>query len=251
MRNIEDILHFRSDLSPFLTHLTRAHDEFATGEASMRSILANRSLHQGSTHVSDARFGGHTLSMSEANKLQYFSAICFTETPINEVHTLLEIQYRHVNLEPWGLVFMRERLQQKGVAPVFYVNNERGNMDEVIQAIFSLKSSNSEAAKRILPLVSVFGRKIQPPGAEERPGGLIDWRWEREWRFPYCEGELAFSADDVFVGLCPHDKIDEMDAIASESLQGVQFVDPTRNMKWYANRLIAARQRLDIKYSVV
>lgn len=251
MRNIDDILHFRSDISPFLAHLTRRHGEFALAENSMRSILNSCSLKQGSTQVSDARFGGYTLRMSDEDKLRYFSAICFTETPVNEVHTLLEIQYRQVDLEPWGLVFMRERLQARGVAPVLYINNERGNMEVVIGALFALRASNPDAAAPLLPLVSIFGQKVRPPGAAEAPPGRIDWRWEREWRYPYCEGELPFSAEDVFIGLCPHDRIDEMDALARERLSGVEFVDPTRNMKWYANKLIAARQRLNIKHSVV
>jgi hypothetical protein len=51
----------------------------------------------------------------------------------------------------------------------------------------------------------------------------------------------------VFVGLCPHDEIPFFDSL----FPPVGFIDPTRNMKWYATKLIAARQRLDLKYWVV
>ena len=42
----------------------------------------------------------------------YFSAVCFTETPLNEIYSLLEISRRRVNLKPYGLVFLKEKLQE-------------------------------------------------------------------------------------------------------------------------------------------
>jgi hypothetical protein len=75
----------------------------------------------------------------------------------------------------------------------------------------------------------------------------VDFRWEREWRYPYVEGPLTFSAEDVFVGLCSHDEIDIFEGLFPD----VEFIDPTRNTKWYATKLVAARQRLDIGFSVV
>lgn len=250
MRRIEDILHFRSDLPPFLVHLTRAH-EGGFGKDSILSILTSSTLKAGPTKVSDVRFGGYTKNMSDEASHTFFSAVCFTETPLNEIHTLLEIKYRQVHLEPYGLVFMRERLQKRGVAPAFYVNNERGNMGEALAALFELKDSHPGPAARILPMISVFGKKVRPPGAKEEPSGEVDWRWEREWRYPSCEGEFSFSLDDVFIGLCPHDEIEELEARVPEKLHGLGFVDPRRNIKWYATKLIEARQRLDIKHSVV
>lgn len=218
----------------------------------MISILRSSALRPGPTEVSDARFGGYTKNMTDEDKRKFFSAVCFTETPLNEIHTLLEIMYRQVNLEPWGLVFMREELQKRGVAPVFYLNNERGDMGDALEALFQLKDSYPQVASRLLPMVSLFGKKVKAKFAKEDPTGELDWRWEREWRYPSCEGELSFASADVFIGLCPHDEIDEMEATASKvGLNGVQFVDPHRNMKWYATKLIQARQRLDIKNSVV
>jgi hypothetical protein len=49
------------------------------------------------------------------------------------------------------------------------------------------------------------------------------------------------------MGLCPHDEIRKFERLWAP----IEFIDPTRNMKWYAEKLIRARQRLDLKYSVV
>ncbi len=138
-------------------------------------------------------------------------------------------------------------MQKKGVSPVFYVNNENGNMDNIFQALFSLIDSNPDEAAKLLPLFSVFGQKICPPGVDERPSGDIDFRWEREWRYPSINGDLEFDDNDVFIGLCPHDEIPYFEGL----YPGTGFIDPLRNMKWYATKLVDARQRLDLKYSVV
>lgn len=197
--------------------------------------------------MSDARFGMYTSGMSGARKQKLFSAICFTETPLNEVHCLLEIGYRDVALQPYGLVFLKERLACRGVSPVLYFNNKKADKDEVFQALCSLKDTHTGQAEQILPLIAVFGEKIQAPGTAERPTGAVDFRWEREWRYPFANGPLHFTEDDVFVGLCPHDDIGTFEALFSS----VGFIDPRRNMKWYATKLIDARQRLDMKFSVV
>lgn len=247
MRDIDDILNFRTDISPFLVHLTRSRNPGQTARDNLTSILGQQLLACGSTLVSDARFGVYTDGLSDDLKRRLFCAICFTETPVSEIHNLLEIAYRHVRLEPYGLVFLKDRLESRGVSPVVYLNNVRGDKDPVFQALCSLRTTHAAAAAELLPLVSVFGLKIQPPGAPNRPPGEVDFRWEREWRLPYIKAPLEFNSDDVFVGLCPHGEIPQFEAL----LAGVGFIDPVRNMKWYATKLIQARQRLNLKASVV
>lgn len=246
MRSIDDILHFRHDISPFLVHLTRATKSCAADQI-LKTIIAEKQLRPGADAVSVARYGGFTTNMPREERRKLFSAICFTETPLSEVHSLLEIENRRINLEPYGLVFLRERLQQRGVAPVAYLNNEAGDQDVVVRALFALRETEPEAAYLLLPLLHLFGKKLRPPGANPRLGGTIDWRWEREWRRPYVRGSLAFDDDDVFVGLCPDDQISAFES----SFDPVGFIDPRLNMKWYASKLIQARQRLHLKHSVV
>lgn len=94
---------------------------------------------------------------------------------------------------------------------------------------------------------SVFGKKLTPPGAGAPPAGEVDFRWEREWRYPSSRGNFQFGAEDVFICLCPHEEIEEFEG----EYPGFSFIDPTRNMKWYASKLIERRQHFDLKHSVV
>lgn len=247
MREIEDILHFRGDISPFLAHLTRDIDGGFTARQALEQIIQTRSLICGSNEISDARFGMHTSDMGDEAKREMFSAICFTETPLSEVHCLLEIAYRNVDLAPYGLVFLKDRLAMKGVSPVLYINNEKGDKDKVFQALCSLRITQRDTARRLLPLVSVFGEKIKSPSAHDRPLGIVDFRWEREWRYPFIEGPLDLFEGDIFIGLCPDEDIEHFEAL----FPSIGFIDPKMSMKWYATKLIEARKRLDIKFSVV
>ena len=249
MRDINDVLYFRADISPFLVHMTRsreAEDALPAHDA-LETILQQRQLICGPTLVSDARFGMYTRDLEPDQKQRFFSAICFTETPLSEVHCLLEIAYRGVDLAPYGLVFLKEPLATLGVSPVLYLNNENADKDSILRALCSLIDEHPCEAAQILPLVSVFGQKIQPPGAPTRPAGRVDFRWEREWRYPYVNGPLQFTETQVFIGLCPHEEISDFETL----FPPVGFIDPRRSMKWYATKLIEARQRLDIKFSVV
>ncbi len=246
MRQIEDILHFRQDISPFLVHLTRRVSDGASAGEVLRQIIDNCSLRSAGNQVSDARFGMRTYQLEESDRQKFFAAVCFTETPISEIHCLLDIGGRSVSLEPYGLVLLKQNLQKCGVSPVMYLNNEMGGRDPVARALCSLIETHRDAAADLLPLISVFGRKLQAPGAN-MPVGEVDFRWEREWRYPFSRGPLAFRDNDVFVGLCPHEEI----ATFEDAFPPVAFIDPRMNMKWYATKLVEARQRLDLKDSVV
>lgn len=244
MRNIDDILNFRSDISPFLVHLTRNIEGGATAKDALRTIVETKELICGK-FLSDAKFGMSMRGITLEEQKRLFGAICFTETPLNEVHCLFEIAYRDIELKQYGLVFVKDRLASRGVAPVLYINNEEGDKDPVFQALCSLKNDHIEQAQLLLPLIAVFGKKIQAPGAT-RSEGSVNFTWEREWRYPSIKGPFGFSAEDVFVGLCPDGEKDQFEGL----FQHVRFIDPTRNMKWYATELIQARERLGLKFPV-
>jgi hypothetical protein len=196
-------------------HLTRTVEGGPSAEGALSAIIEQKQLRCGSTLASDARFGIFTNDMSKEQQQRLFSAICFTETPLAEVHCLLDIAYREIKLAPYGLVFLQERVASRGVSPVLYFNNENADKDRVFQALCSLIYNNNYKAEteNILPLVSVFGQKIQAPGATARPVGKVDFRWEREWRYPFVNGPFQFTANDVFVGLCPDDQIQQFETL--------------------------------------
>lgn len=246
MRDIDDILLFRGDISPFLVHLTKMSGETASSQI-LRQILDHCALIAGTSRVSDIQYGGFTNNLLEDQVREFFSAACLTETPLSEIHCLLEINSRQINLEPYGVVFLKNNLQTRGVSPVCYLNNESANKDSVVQALYSLIESHPEEAKQILPLFSVFGQKIRHPGARTAPVGDVDFCWEREWRYPASNGNFNFTFEDIFVGLCPHNEIEDFEA----SYQPLRFIDPRRPMKWYATKLIEARHRSNLRHSVV
>lgn len=213
----------------------------------LEQIIEEGQLVAGNSPVSDARFGIRTSGMKQRKKKRYFSAICFTETPLNEVHSLLEIADRQVELAPYGLVFLKDNLRIRGVSPVLYINNELEDQDSTFQALCSLIESHPNEAEKILPLIAVFGKQIRPPGVNRRNNKEVDFLWEREWRYPSAKGVFEFTEDDIFMGICPHDEIEHFE----DMFEDVSFLDPRRNMKWYATQLVQARQRLNLKFSVV
>ena len=245
-RDIEDVLHFREDISPFLIHFTRTR-EGRPAKENLTSIVKTRTLRQSEHPISDARFAIRTFNIPDVQRPRFLSAICFTETPLGEAHCLFEISNRNVNLDPYGLVFLKERLKVRGVGPVFYVNNYNGDKAPLLREIGEMWQGSPEVAEKLIPMLALCGNRITPPGVALAQTGVVDFLWEREWRFPHCYGNLTFEPDDVFCGLCPEEEVDEFEAL----LPGVGFIDPRRNMKWFAKKLIDARQRLNLKTSVV
>jgi hypothetical protein len=250
MRDISKVLLFRYDISPFLIHLTRDTDDGQSAKDHLISILTSRTLKYGKDPISVASFG---YPLSKLNKTTnfYFSAISFTETPLGEAHNLLEIGNRSANFKAYGLVLLKENLMKKGVSPVLYINNIQGDKDKTIQALCNLIDSRAtkNAAANMLPYIAVFGEKLSPLGGTPQ-GGTVDFTWEREWRYASRSRLFVFEKEDVFIGLCPDNEIDFFESKFKKKL-GIDFIDPQRNMKWYAEKLVTARQRSDLKYSVV
>lgn len=249
-RLIDDILIFRSDISPFLVHLTRDVENNGLtrkAEDNLVNILQNMQLLPGE-YLLDAKNGWPKYwELPGQEQLEFFNAICFTETPLNEIHCLLEIIGRQMNLKPFGIVFVvKDRLKSKNISPVFCVNNWQGNNSDIFHEL--CKISNTDVAKKILPLISVFGKKVIQPGySQPMDDKDVDFYWEREWRRPRIFGHFNFVEEDVFIGLCPHEQI----GFFENKFSWLKFVDPTRNMKWYADKLIDAKKRCDLKYSVI
>lgn len=88
----------------------------------------------------------------------------FTETPLGEIHNLLGISKRRINLKPYGQVFLKERLKSKGVSPVVYINNMKGNQNATVEALCSMIDTHSNVAPKILPFIAIFGKLLSPIG---------------------------------------------------------------------------------------
>jgi len=277
-RDIIDVLNFREDISPFLVHLTKDGpiDESPnkqTSKEALEKIIENQELvcakclltrrdkngnEIGKYNMSVARFGMYTRNMDDEKQRQLFSAISFTETPLNEIQSLIDIKGRNVDLRQYGLVFHKNKLADKGVGPVLYLNNtNKNNKDELIYKLCKIlitecDGEHEDVAKELFPMISVFGNQITPYGKNGTKLKNYDFLWEREWRYPYAKGHLKFDRDDLFIGLCPDNEIDKFEELANTcKLKDLKFVDPYRNLKYYAKKLITERKNAGIEASVV
>lgn len=254
-RNIDDVLHFRNDISPFLVHLTKSLRDgngaiTTTAKDVLDGILTAREVQSSGKQIAASWFGTNQFNTTPAETARFYSAACFTETPLAEVHTMLDIANRQIDLEPYGIVFLKDNLRELGVSPVWYLNNYPNNMQQAATALGTLATSHPAEAEVILPLISCFGHPIVFPGQRGNPplaANDIDFYWEREWRMPHVRCPVRFTWDDVFVGLCPEAQIPYFEG----KFAPIGFIDPQRTMKWYATKLIDARQRLNLKHSVV
>jgi len=241
-RDVDKVLQLRNDISPFLVHLTK--DTGHSAKHNLGSILRSMTIKYGTKKpISDANYKVAYFGLDLKTRLTYFSAVSFTEAPLNEIQNLLEIKGRQIDLQPYGLVFLKHKLMRKGVSPVFYVNNMMGNKDKTVEALCSLMKTHAKEAEGILPFVSFFGKFLKPSCGGTASKRMKDFMWEREWRYASRKFCFKFEKKDVFMGLCPDREISDFES----RFQWLTFIDPRRNMKWYSEKLIEARKRARLK----
>lgn len=251
-RQIDDVLHFRRDLSPFLTHLTKATDEKSAKQV-LSEIISSKKLRQSEVEISDIRFQYPWTHEADydAKKKALTCCICFTESPLDQLHCLLDIANRTVDLSGFGLVFLRDKLKTKHVCPCVYLNNWTDDFDSVIKSLATWGWSNHTEAQRLLPLISAYGNKL-PNKNGAKGEGIQDFYWEREWRLPRCHGSLQIEASDLFCGLCDEENIDELEQHFKDCFgAALPFIDPYRPPTYYAKKLVDRRKNLGIDHSVV
>lgn len=246
-RDIEKVLLFRNDISPFLSHLTKNFGK-NSAKTNLESIIVTKELSYGINKVSDARFGFPMNEITTDIARRFFSAVCFTETPLNEIHSLLDISNSQVNLQPYGLVFIKNKLMKRQVSPVIYINNSDKKKIKLMEELCNMIKTNPDQAANILPYISIFGNKLLPVAGTGGSRGSIDFKWEREWRYASKNSSFSFDYSDVFMGMCDHEHIDYFEYLTNHD---ILFFDPRRNIKWYAEKLVKARKNKKIVHSVV
>lgn len=237
-RDIKNILKIRNDISPFLIHLTKSiKDGKAAKAVFQEGIIVGKQLQAGGKDVSAASYTTPKDGLKENDYRAYFRAVCFTEAPLSEIHCFFDIDYRNINLEPYGFVFLKDNLKIKEVSPVFYINNYGVDRTDVLKQFCECIITNPGAAREILPLMASMGKKLNVGGG----GAEIDFSWEREWRYPAFKGHFDIVHDDVFIGLCPDNEIGEFEALYFATYgERVVFIDPRRNIKYYADKLTSS-----------
>lgn len=237
-------------MSPYLVHFTKdSADGTHPAKAVLEEIIRERQLRPGQTEVSAVKYGGYTADMDIGDRRRFFGAICFTETPLNQLQAMIQIQGTGIRLSKYGLVFSKVALARKNVQPVYYLNNELADKDMVAETLFDLVRTAPGIADDILPLFEVFGQKIRGPHMSSRPSGHVDFRWEREWRRPAKYGQLVLERKDILMGLCPDTECRDFANLANESLgvsgdNVIDFIDPLQSMEFNADTITVARERL-------
>ncbi len=204
--SIGEFLDKKRDFSPLLVHLTR-DDELFSAKNVLNQILEERTLRAYNHYC----LFSPSLKKSDDTSLQNkFRVVCFTETPIDQIDVLLSrVKGRSIKLDPYGLVFKKGFVKQNGGNPVFYVTKE---IAKPLWKLYWEQPSDEDC--RLLALVNLYDE-------------TIDFHWEREWRIV---GDLAFTLNDIYCGLCPQDDIAQFESLYAP----LTFISP----HWGINKIL-------------
>ena len=186
----------REDLSRFVVHLTRNDTKDIEGggteQENFRDIIEERTIGAYSPHCL------HADRIPE--RLQHmFSVSCFTEVPLTQLHLLTKyIRGRNVQLKPYGIVFTREFIINKGAQPAIYINSYGGKspVREAVDTMFEIAEKRGfkrGKLRNILPFMNAMHERY-------------DFTWEREWRVV---GDVKFKPQDVVAVILPEAKEEE------------------------------------------
>src|SRR5882672_143255 len=148
----------RSDLSTFLVHLTRTSNG-QSGHDRLISIITAWRL------MATSMFGAAKTRL-EATGLVLDSqkCVCFTETPLEYVHLLLQqIDNRQVQFEPYGVAFPKKLGRGMGLNPVWYVDITPGHdwlmvpINQMIATAIANGGLNNNPIARLTPYIEQMG----------------------------------------------------------------------------------------------
>jgi hypothetical protein len=201
----EDFLDKKRDYSPLLVHLTKS-DEVFFGKEIFENILNQKSL---SAYKHNCFFSP-AINQQESSFQNKFKVVCFTETPIDQIHMLFyEGSWKQIKFEPYGLVFTKEFIRSKGGNPALYMSRD------IAYPLWNFYYNNcTDELCRLLALINRYDENF-------------DFHYEREWRIV---GNLFFELTDVYCGLCPNADIPQFE----EKFPPIKFIDPS----WGINRIL-------------
>ena len=183
----------REDISKFLVHLTRCYEGSDPAE-NLVSILRSRRMEARNAHClfkhEPARLGFSPVLTSE------FKTTCFTEAPLGQIRRLVgQIPGRQIALEPYGLVFPKDTLLEKGANPAIYLNAKGTKLREYLLARFRSDFESITTLKRFKQEQQDYYRSIiQYYSLMNIISDTHDFMWEREWRY---NGHLSFRYMDL------------------------------------------------------
>lgn len=251
------LVDLRGDLSPFLIHLTRTGDLKLSkdihslmkdtvvqldAKQSLDSILKSKRIEAKSAFgyfnykVPYKRYNGTTANPRSYVRRDWLRGVCFSETPIENIHIHMKPKLGGNQYRPYGLAFFEKIVRAKNGNPIFYVQTTnqpiRNSLDQIALDPLAIQFKDT------MPFIEGFGPPWFPNFTSPSE---IDFRWEREWRIA---GDFSFSLSDIAFGIC-----ETSDIAYFESLVGnlFPFIDPTKDLAQEKTKMKKFNHLKDIK----
>ena len=127
-----------------------------------------------------------------------FRTVCLTETPFTQLrHVAVDIPGRRIRLQPFGLVFLKSYLTDKGASPAIYVNGK--GADGIRKYLLSRFDKDFGDGQRFDKFSDRVGKQANAIIQYYSLINVItddhDFAWEREWRH---SGDLEFNMGSIF-----------------------------------------------------
>lgn len=188
----------REDISRFLVHLTRDYDNVVASN-NLISILNNKAIFAKNAHCLVMHKLGQ---MNFSQKLQEeFYTVCFTETPLPQIKQLTkEIEGRRIKLSPYGLVFWKDELFDKGASPAIYINAKGTSVSEFLIDEFISIFKDITTFRGLRDKEAHYKNIVHYYSLINVVKDEHDFMWEREWRH---HGNFGFKYGSVSAIIAP------------------------------------------------
>lgn len=228
---IKELLSKRSDLSSFLVHLTRAHNQ-KTAEDNLVSMVQEQTIKAYNAFGLATDRGKHGDGVVSSQR-----CVCFTETPLEYLHLLTEnIDGRQVELSSYGIGIPKMLARRRGCNPVWYIDNTPGHdwlTNQINDLIAQSDGDSHNPIFKLTPFMETMGSGYSNNLNES---WKKEFWWEREWRHV---GDFSFPPRVIV--FCPEDRMQIIrnrilgtDDVCDITCAGVQWVD----LSWSLEELV-------------
>lgn len=231
----------RSDLSRYLVHLTRNYKNESALD-NLISILKTKTIQARNYHC---LFSPKLRKMDISDVLKNsFKTVCFTETPLNQIKNLVQdIPDRSINLQPYGIVFWRDQLLEKGANSAIYLNAQGTDLRDYLIQQFDDQFRNVKTLRKLKKEDSYYNEIVQYFSLINVINDKYDFSWEREWRY---HGDFKFNYRNMVAIVC--DNPEKFEVICEKKLgtKALNFVKrtPLISPEWNYEQVI---EELSIK----
>ncbi|MHC5215169.1 hypothetical protein ACYSNR_00770 [Enterococcus sp. LJL128] len=223
MEKIVDLTD-RTDISKFLTHLTR-DTKNGNAKENLISILKDKKINSSKYCC---MFNKGLVDMSEQFQKD-FSVTCFTETPLDRLKIVVKtLEHNDRRFEPYGLIFLKDVCCLKsgyGVNPVIYVRKQNTNLTSSFWDQFKNWKAKPEENKSF----PTFGCLVNHVSSAN------DFQWQREWRM---KGDYNFDYRQIVAVIAPEREHDEIrEACEFKMINKLTFIDSEWNTEEILHQL--------------